>query len=157
MDLVSSLPPSYFYDPYLSVCQGLTVVTAHLLLHSPEEDAFWILVSLVDTHMRPYYTPNCAQLDADASLFGKAVETMDPQMSRKLFVDMGLRPIDMCRVWYVYGHRSLRFFSFDLKVPISLLWNSPHPTPSPSMGHLLLRGTHHTLSHRSRHTADLQA
>ena len=31
---------------------GLTVIAGHLLLQSPEEDAFWTFVSLMDTHLK---------------------------------------------------------------------------------------------------------
>uniref|UniRef100_A0A8H7XZ78 Rab-GAP TBC domain-containing protein n=1 Tax=Psilocybe cubensis TaxID=181762 RepID=A0A8H7XZ78_PSICU len=35
--------------------RGLTEIVAHLLLLAPEEDAFWIFVSVLDAHLRPYF------------------------------------------------------------------------------------------------------
>jgi hypothetical protein len=78
---------------------GLTFIAGQLLLQSPEEDAFWIFVSLMDSHLRPYFSSNAVQLDIDASLFAKAVETVDPSIAKKLFVDMAIPPIRVCRPW----------------------------------------------------------
>lgn len=80
---------------------GLTFIAGQLLLQSPEEDAFWIFVSLMDSHLRPYFSSNAVQLDIDASLFAKAMESIDPSIAKKLFVDMAIAPIRVCRPWSV--------------------------------------------------------
>ena len=89
---------------------GLAFIAGRLLLQSPEEDAFWIFISLMDSHLRPYFSSNAVQLDIDASLFAKAMETIDPSIAKKLFVEMGIAPIRICRPW------SVSFFSFRGKV-----------------------------------------
>ena len=78
---------------------GLSFIAGQLLLQSPEEDAFWIFISLMDTHLRPYFSSNSVQLDIDASLFAKAVESVDSTTAKKLFVEMGIPPIRVCRPW----------------------------------------------------------
>jgi TBC1 domain family member 10 len=80
---------------------GLSFIAGHLLLQSPEEDAFWIFISLMDLHLRPYFSSNAVQLDVDASLFAKAMETIDPVIAKKLFTDMGVTPVRVCRPWSV--------------------------------------------------------
>jgi hypothetical protein len=80
---------------------GLTFIAGQLLLQSPEEDAFWIFISLMDSHLRPYFSSNAVQLDIDASLFAKALETVNPSIAKKLFVDMAIAPIRVCRPWSV--------------------------------------------------------
>jgi TBC1 domain family member 10 len=80
---------------------GLTFIAGQLLLQSPEEDAFWIFISLMDSHLRPYFSSNSVQLDIDASLFAKALETVNPSIAKKLFVDMAVAPIRVCRPWSV--------------------------------------------------------
>jgi hypothetical protein len=55
----------------------------------------------MDSHLRPYFSSNAAQLDIDASLFAKAMESVDPSIAKKLFVDMGIPPIRVCRPWSV--------------------------------------------------------
>lgn len=81
------------------VYAGLAFIAGQLLLQSPEEDAFWIFISLMDTHLRPYFSFNSVQLDIDASLFAKAVESVDSSFAKKLFVEMGIPPIRICRPW----------------------------------------------------------
>jgi hypothetical protein len=80
---------------------GLTCIAGHLLLMSPEEDAFWIFVSLMDTHLRSYFSVNAIQMDIDALLFNKALEINDPRMARKVYVDMGMSAVAICRPWCV--------------------------------------------------------
>jgi len=85
----------------LNAMTGLTCIAGHLLLMSPEEDAFWIFVSLMDTHLRSYFFVNAVQMDIDAALFSKALEVNDPRMARKVYVDMGMSPVAICRPWCV--------------------------------------------------------
>jgi Rab-GTPase-TBC domain len=80
---------------------GLTLIAGHLLLLSPEEDAFWIFVSLMDTHLRPYFSSNTTQLEVDAALFSRALESNDAQVAKKVLVDMGISPVSVCYPWYV--------------------------------------------------------
>lgn len=80
---------------------GLAVVASQLLMQSPEEDAFWTFVSLMDSHLRPYFSRSNVQLDVDASLFLKALEINDPAVSKRIFVDMAIQPMAICRPWYV--------------------------------------------------------
>jgi len=81
---------------------GLAFIAGQLLLQSPEEDAFWIFISLMDSHLRPYFSSNAIQLNIDVSLFAKAMETIDPTIAKKLFADMAIPPICICRPWSVF-------------------------------------------------------
>ncbi|KAH8980184.1 rab-GTPase-TBC domain-containing protein [Lactarius akahatsu] len=73
--LVSLLQSYLTMVPDIRYSKGLAFIAGQLLLQSPEEDAFWIFISLMDTHLRPYFSSNSVQLDIDASLFAKAVES----------------------------------------------------------------------------------
>ena len=75
------------------------MIAGQLLLQSPEEDAFWTFISLMDTHLRPYFSNSSVQLEVDATLFARALEANDPASAKKVFGDMGIAPIDVCRVW----------------------------------------------------------
>jgi hypothetical protein len=90
------------FDPSSSSVIGLAFIAGYLLLQSPEEDAFWIFISLMDSHLRPYFSSNAIQLDIDASLFAKAMENVDPTIAKKLFTDMAIAPIRICRPWWVF-------------------------------------------------------
>lgn len=91
----------------LTSVTGLAFIAGQLLLQSPEEDAFWIFISLMDSHLRPYFSSNAVQLDIDATLFAKAMETVDPTIAKKLFVDMAIPPLRVCRRWSVFPGQEL--------------------------------------------------
>lgn len=80
-------------------CQGLTLIAGHLLLHSPEEDAFWLFVSMMDAYLRPYFWSNPTQLEVDAALFSKALEGNDAQVFKKLMIDMSITPNKISHPW----------------------------------------------------------
>jgi TBC1 domain family member 10 len=79
---------------------GLTSIAGRLLILAPDEDAFWIFVSLMDTYLRPWFSVNTIQMEVDASLFSKALETNDGQVAKKLYVELGLSQAAVCRPWY---------------------------------------------------------
>ena len=54
---------------------------------------------MMDTHLRPYFSPRAVQMDVDAQLFAKAVEHMNPTLAKKLFTDLEIAPIELCRMW----------------------------------------------------------
>jgi len=77
----------------------LTLIAGHLLLHSPEEDAFWLFVSMMDAYLRPYFWSNPTQLEVDAALFSKALEGNDAQVFKKLMIDMSITPNKISHPW----------------------------------------------------------
>lgn len=87
---------------------GLTSIAGHLLLLSPEEDAFWIFTSMMDAHLRPYFSANTIQLDVDAALLSKAIEANDPGVFKKLYVTLGITPVTIAKPLFV----SRFFFGF---------------------------------------------
>lgn len=80
---------------------GLTSIAGHLLLLSPEEDAFWIFASMMDAHLRPYFSANTIQLEVDAALLSKAIETNDPAVCKKLYVTFSIPPSAIAKSWLV--------------------------------------------------------
>ncbi|PIL34749.1 hypothetical protein GSI_02536 [Ganoderma sinense ZZ0214-1] len=91
--------------PDIQYSRGLGLVAAQLLLQSPEEDAFWTFISLMDSHLRPYFSKSCVQLEVDATLFAKALESNDAPSAKKLFGSMAISPVLVCRAWFttVFG------------------------------------------------------
>lgn len=78
---------------------GITLIASHLLMTAPEEDAFWIFVQMMDTFLRPYFSPSSTQLDVDASLFAKALEASDAAVANKILNDLNVQPMHICRRW----------------------------------------------------------
>ena len=80
---------------------ALTCIVGQLLAQSPEEDAFWIFISMMDSYLRPYFSLSLAQSDFDATLFARALEVNDAPLAKRIFVDMSIPPSTICRQWYV--------------------------------------------------------
>ncbi|CCM03483.1 uncharacterized protein FIBRA_05617 [Fibroporia radiculosa] len=89
-----SMVPDVLYN------RGLAVISGQLLLQSPEEDAFWTFVSLMNSHLRPYFSLNSCQLEVDASLFAKVLEGVDGVLAKRIFVDLAIPPTAVCRPWF---------------------------------------------------------
>lgn len=85
--------------PDVHYTTGLTLIVGQLLLLAPEEDAFWIFVSVMDTHIRPYFSTSTTQMEVDSALFSRALEVNDPPVGKKLLVDMGVSPSAICLPW----------------------------------------------------------
>ncbi|KDQ49613.1 hypothetical protein JAAARDRAFT_165497 [Jaapia argillacea MUCL 33604] len=98
--LLSLLQAYLFMVPDIQYHPGLTIIAGNLLQQSIEEDAFWIFVSLMDTHLRSYFASSSIQLEVDASLFSKALEVNDHVVAKRLFGDMGIAPATVCRPWF---------------------------------------------------------
>ncbi|KAH7905445.1 RabGAP TBC [Hygrophoropsis aurantiaca] len=98
--LVSLLQAYLSMVPDIQYSSGLTAIAGHLLLLSPEEDAFWIFVSMMDAHLRPYFSANTIQVEVDSALLSKAIESNDAGVGKKMFVSLGILPSSICRPWF---------------------------------------------------------
>ncbi|KAF5309492.1 hypothetical protein D9619_012495 [Psilocybe cf. subviscida] len=99
--------------PDITYSRGLIHVLGHLLMLSPDEDAFWIFVSMMDNWLRGYFIvlqgngaatastiPVAPQMDVDALLFTRALEANEPQVAKRLLVDVGLSGVAICSSWF---------------------------------------------------------
>jgi hypothetical protein len=64
---------------------SLSLIVGYLLDQGPGEDAFWTFASVTDMRIPGYFSANPVQLEVDAALFSKALESNDPALV-KLFV-----------------------------------------------------------------------
>ncbi|CAE6537950.1 unnamed protein product [Rhizoctonia solani] len=101
--VVSILQAYLTMVPDVTYSQGLCQVAGNLLMHSPEEDAFWTFVALMDKHLRGYCAANSLQMEADSVFFAKTLESNDPQLAAKLFRELGLHAGDFCKPWVLSG------------------------------------------------------
>ncbi|KAG8947761.1 hypothetical protein FRC03_000936 [Tulasnella sp. 419] len=98
---ITSLLQAYLHMvPDVKYQRGLTVIAGTILLQSPEEDAFWTFLALMDNHLRGYFAQSTTQMDVDAQLFMRAVETADPPLAKRLFAGLGVRSVELCRLWF---------------------------------------------------------
>ncbi|KAF8557153.1 RabGAP TBC [Imleria badia] len=98
--LVSLLQAYLSMVPDIQYNSGLTSIAGHLLLLAPEEDAFWIFASMMDAHLRTYFSTNTVQIEIDASLFSRALEAIDPVLTKKLYVKLSIAPASITRPWF---------------------------------------------------------
>ncbi|EIW75700.1 RabGAP TBC [Coniophora puteana RWD-64-598 SS2] len=98
--LVSLLQAYLTMVPDIQYSPGLSFIAGHLLLLAPEEDAFWIFVSTMDAHLRPYFSTNTIQMEVDAALFSKALESGDGAVGKKLLINLSIPPANLCRSWF---------------------------------------------------------
>lgn len=89
-----TMAPDVRYDT------GLTLIVGHLLLVIPEENTFWVFISIMDSLLRPYFSNITTQLEVDSELFGRALDVNDPQLAKKLLVDLGISTVSICRPWF---------------------------------------------------------
>lgn len=61
----------------------------------------------MDSHLRPYFSSSLIQLDVDALLFSKALESNDAASAKKTLVDLSIPPAGVCKPWQVYVHIDL--------------------------------------------------
>jgi len=118
---------------------ALTYIVGQLLAQSPEEDAFWIFISIMDSYLRPYFSSNVAQLDLDATLFARALEVNDAPLARRILVDMSIPALTICRQWYI----TLRWVFHDCinvnkQVLLPILRLHPCRVSSASLGRIFI-------------------
>jgi hypothetical protein len=78
---------------------GLSLVAGYLLQQGPEEDAFWTFASVMDMHLRGYFSSNPLTLEVDAALWSKALENNDAALAKKLLTQLSLPPPKICKPW----------------------------------------------------------
>ncbi|KAF8681208.1 hypothetical protein RHS04_03261 [Rhizoctonia solani] len=114
--VVSILQAYLTMVPDVTYHQGLCQVAGNLLMHSPEEDAFWTFVALMDKYLRGYCAVNSLQMEADSVFFAKTLESNDPQLATKLFRDLGLLAGDFCKPWILSGFLGVVPFEYSCRI-----------------------------------------
>jgi hypothetical protein len=97
-----SWKPYLMIELMLILILGLAIIAGHLLLQSPEEDAFWTFLAMMDSYLRPYFMPSSPQMHIDTSLFIKTIEASDSPLATKVFAELNVRATDVCTTWYVF-------------------------------------------------------
>ncbi|KAF5376822.1 hypothetical protein D9757_008893 [Collybiopsis confluens] len=98
--LISLLQGYLTMVPDVQYSTGLTLIAGHTLLLAPEEDGFWIFVSMMDSALRPYFSRNSTQMEVDAALFSRALEANDADTAKKVLIDMSMNPAHICYPWF---------------------------------------------------------
>ncbi|KAH7890225.1 RabGAP TBC [Phlebopus sp. FC_14] len=98
---IASLLQAYLsMVPDVEYSSGLVSIAGQLLLLAPEEDAFWIFTSVMDSHLRQYFASNDMHIEIDATLFSNALESLDSNVHQKLYTVLSINPRSVTRPWF---------------------------------------------------------
>jgi hypothetical protein len=88
------------HNKEVGYCQAQGPIAALLLMHMPEEDAFWMLISISDVYLKEYFKPGLEKVQIDGNalfyLFKKQNEK-----AHKLMVKQGIDPILYMTEWFM--------------------------------------------------------
>jgi len=115
-------------NPELGYCQGMSGVAAVLLMYCTPEEAFFMLDTILDSHMNGYYSAGLLQLKQDSAIFDYLLQEQNIPVyshlkSKNLNIDvilfttrwfMTLYTQSLCwetvvRVWDVFFLKGIRF------------------------------------------------
>ena len=65
-------------NPIVGYCQSMNFIAATLLLFSNEQDAFWTMTGLLETHLVDYYSTDLSGVQADARVLGALLQRFAP-------------------------------------------------------------------------------
>ncbi|KAG0305627.1 GTPase-activating protein [Dissophora globulifera] len=102
------------YDPEVGYCQGLSFVVGPLLLNMPEEEAFSMLVRMMNNYeMRGHYTPDMSMLQQRLFQFEQLMEETVPLVFKHLR-NQGIRSTMYASQWFMT--------LFAYKFPLELVY-----------------------------------
>ncbi|WWC99290.1 hypothetical protein V866_006187 [Kwoniella sp. B9012] len=102
------------YDPEVGYTQGLAFIVAALLLNMPDEEAFCVLVRLMDSYnLRSHYTAEMRGLQLRLFQFDRLVEEILPLLHTH-FVRQGVKSSIYAAQWF------MTLFSY--RFPLSLVY-----------------------------------
>ncbi|KAF9096319.1 GTPase-activating protein [Mortierella sp. AD031] len=89
------------YDPEVGYCQGLSFIVGPLLLNMPEEEAFCMLVKMMQNYeMRGHYTPDMETLQLRLYQFEQLMEETVPMVCKHLR-NQGIRSTMYASQWFM--------------------------------------------------------
>ena len=74
------------YNPQVSYCQGMSYIGGMLLTQMSEEDAFWMLVSLIERpkYLSGYFDSTLSKIQRHSQVFEKLLSQKMPRLSKHL-------------------------------------------------------------------------
>jgi len=105
------------YDTELGYCQGLSFIVGPLLLNMPDEEAFCVLIRLMEGYtMRGLYTPNMEGLQLRLYQFDQLLYDLLPKVARHL-ENEGVRSTMYASQWFM----TLFAYKFPLELVFRIL------------------------------------
>lgn len=118
--LTNVLSAYSLHDPQVGYCQGMGFISALFLSYMPEEETFWLLVSVMTSKkhaLADLYRPGMPKVSESMFVFEKLVEKYLPRVHVH-FDKEGLHPTMYASQWFItlYSYS----FSFDL---VTKIWD----------------------------------
>lgn len=104
------------HNPSLGYCQGMGFIAGLLLMYIPPEEAFWVLVVLVDKYFMDYYEENMSQIRIDAGVFSKLIPKVVSKKLSKHLDRNDVEPIMYITQWFLTGYTMLLPWEVVLRV-----------------------------------------
>ncbi|GAW08544.1 GTPase-activating protein GYP5 [Lentinula edodes] len=100
-NLYNVLKAYSIYDPQVGYCQGLPFVVAILLLNMPDEEAFSLLVRLMQVYdLRGHFLPEMPKLQLRLFQFDRLIEELLPVLHVH-FLREGIKSSMFCSQWFL--------------------------------------------------------
>ncbi|KAF9268891.1 RabGAP/TBC [Marasmius fiardii PR-910] len=100
-NLYNVLKAYSLYDPQVGYCQGLPFVVAILLLNMPDEEAFSLLVRLMEVYdLRGHFLPEMPKLQLRLFQFERLIEDLLPVLHVH-FLRQGIKSSMFCSQWFL--------------------------------------------------------
>ncbi|KAL0072388.1 GTPase-activating protein [Marasmius tenuissimus] len=100
-NLYNVLKAYSLYDPQVGYCQGLPFVVAILLLNMPDEEAFSLLVRLMEVYdLRGHFLPEMPKLQLRLFQFDRLIEELLPVLHVH-FLRQGIKSSMFCSQWFL--------------------------------------------------------
>ena len=81
-------------------CQAQGPIAAVLLMHMPEEDAFWMLIQISDVYLKEYFKPGLEKVQIDGQALFYLFKQINPT-AHKLLKSQGIDPILYMTEWFM--------------------------------------------------------
>ncbi|KAI5722416.1 hypothetical protein M8J76_008025 [Diaphorina citri] len=98
--LVNILKAYSIVNPVVGYCQAQAPIAAFLLMHMPEEDAFWCLYSICDKYLKGYYSPGMEMIQLDGDILFSLLKKVFPHIHKHLMKQQ-LDPIMYMTEWFL--------------------------------------------------------
>ncbi|KAH8091434.1 rab-GTPase-TBC domain-containing protein [Cristinia sonorae] len=90
--------------PDVKYCPGLLSVAGVVFLRSPDQEnrACATFGSIMDTHLRPYFSVQSAHTKVEeiSEMVATLLQRKDLALTKKLFITSGVAPVELCRPWF---------------------------------------------------------
>ncbi|EGG14800.1 RabGAP/TBC domain-containing protein [Cavenderia fasciculata] len=114
-DLQNVLQAYSYHNKKVGYCQGMSYIAGVFVMYLSVEDAFWMLVALLERETMGYYISGMPQLISDSKLFAKVLEIENYQLGNHLKIN-GIDPLLYVTPWWMCFFTTLPDWGMILRI-----------------------------------------